>query len=970
MTVALRMSSFTTKLNAAIDQVKLVLDAARSPGLAGEVPHRYEDKYFLAECLTNTATASQVNCLAELGLSGEMLATLRDWAKGSAVQLRLRSETFCEFEREVTRTVESATKHKTELAIGGAVRAALTSSTTTEVTDYYFKYRVSYELLALRGVGEHEADRIVLLSRESSDDIMRSSKSLPYPAAKVPAALLDLNISWLLRQLQDAPGTVVPRFVINRSHAKCHTPRRNPDADGAIAHFASFAAWAQEVAHYMDQLIRGATNFKNEDGTARSSPDMAKYQKVLIPVLPLFEERAGPGALEAGPAAADTAEVALALRLPSDSQEEGCPLLDVSDTNRFLAEEMRRLREVREEVAQILPDTTSASASEGRLAVAMWHCADVCLQWADTMDYIEHMLRAQVIAAIGKEVTPADFKEYMEFHNRKLFAPAFLPTPFCFAVRRSNEHSPEGTLSIEGKVEGAGGDARIAAPVVTVVARTTSPSVMKFPLGASTHISFGGDRYLHAYLSHQFTGASGTSLSLVARARQFSSFLVLVGRITSATTLEPKFAAIIQNKDELTIPLDLSTIPTPKEFRDAIESLSPEQQAFCKAFRSMQLESTLFGVLVIQIKPQLEKVLNLAPDSLTKEIKLTQDLMNLFIKYQIPSDLLSFDPVDEETGAEVVGANGADKLASVKHHVSAINQMLDEAKKEDIAERRREEEFRNPQPTKGGKGKAKGGGSLPESEVRAMSFGGAQPRMMMMCSASSAAMPQDAPPFAPPPPASAAGPPGPPGPPPAPPGASNVRKSAGPSPTPPSASDVTKTGDSQRTPQSQGPPDTSALVDGRDLTQVPKEIDRRVEALDTDAALRPTIITPSDVWTKRAQKALLADPTTSTLTGDAQKKEKDAAFDLLDALTKSGGLPVEHASLHVVIAATHCFDKTILETVVQDNVNPIDKVERSTLIMASTVHQEPVSSLIQPAHAQRVAAASPQLFLEDSATRL
>ena len=67
-----------------------------------------------------------------------------------------------------------------------------------------------------------------------------------------------------------------------------------------------------------------------------------------------------------------------------------------------------------------------------------------------------------------------------------------------------------------------------------------------------------------------------------------------------------------------------------------------------------------------------------------------------------------------------------------------------------------------------------------------------------------------------------------------------------------------------------------------------------------------------------AQEALLADPTTSTPTGYAQKKEKDAAFDLPDALTKTGGIPVEHASLPVVIAATHCFDKTI--TGVQDNV--------------------------------------------------
>jgi hypothetical protein len=61
--------------------------------------------------------------------------------------------------------------------------------------------------------------------------------------------------------------------------------------------------------------------------------------------------------------------------------------------------------------------------------------------------------------------------------------------------------------------------------------------------------------------------------------------------------------------------------------------MSPEQQRFCKAFRGMQLASTLFAVVVIQIKPQLERLLNLPDDGLTKEIKLTQDLMKLFIEY-------------------------------------------------------------------------------------------------------------------------------------------------------------------------------------------------------------------------------------------------------------------------------------------------------------------------------------------------
>eukprot|EP01052_Picozoa_sp_SAG31_P006943 SAG31_NODE_326_length_17664_cov_10.038543_2_plen_96_part_00 len=41
-------------------------------------------------------------------------------------------------------------------------------------------------------------------------------------------------------------------------------------------------------------------------------------------------------------------------------------------------------------------------------------------------------------------------------------------------------------------------------------------------------------------------------------------------------------------------------IPTAAEFRDAIESLSPEQQAFCTAYRKMQLEGNVFAVREVQ----------------------------------------------------------------------------------------------------------------------------------------------------------------------------------------------------------------------------------------------------------------------------------------------------------------------------------------------------------------------------------
>merc|ERR1712066_513509 len=151
-------------------------------------------------------------------------------------------------------------------------------------------------------------------------------------------------------------------------------------------------------------------------------------------------------------------------------------------------------------------------------------------------------------------------------------------------------------------------------------------------------------------------------------------------------------------------------------------------------------------------------------------------------------------------------------------------------------------------------------------------------------------------------------------------------------------------------------PDASQIQTdtGRDYTKVPQEMDKEFERLDTDGALRPTIISPGRSWTLKRQKALLAKPSESSLGKDEQKKEKDAALDLLDALTKSGALPIEHASLHIVVAASHCFDKTVLETAVQDNVNPIEKIERSTLIMASAVHQTPIPTLVQQEHAARL----------------
>lgn len=147
-----------------------------------------------------------------------------------------------------------------------------------------------------------------------------------------------------------------------------------------------------------------------------------------------------------------------------------------------------------------------------------------------------------------------------------------------------------------------------------------------------------------------------------------------------------------------------------------------------------------------------------------------------------------------------------------------------------------------------------------------------------------------------------------------------------------------------------------------DYTAIPAELDKRYEALDEDSALRPTTITTGPRWELSSQAGLLSKPKTTSLHKKEQADSKAEAFDLLDALSRSGELEIEHASLHVVIAATHCFDQSLVDTVVQGNVNPIEKVERSTLIVAGVVHRAETAAMLQPAEVDRIRQFAPKLL--------
>lgn len=908
---------FEEKLAKALERIREVLEDTKLPVVASDVHHLYEDKFLLAEMVTAVALAAERNLLDALGLDGAQLAQVKEWDRRNAIVLALAVEERCDLDRTEEHEVETGTRRretKTEGVFGTRTKT-VEEKVIDKVEKHYWSFRARYELAI---VSRHDPERKVSLVRsEGRRELVTTSDKPPRPRVTLKPEV-DVHLRPLLDALDDSLRC---GFTIDREHASCHTPSRNDEIEAALAHFAELQGFCDAVYHYFTAELFGLASDHDRDMS------MISGAEIFVPVLPLFREPADDGA---------------------------SAVLDGDDVHSLLAHQERTLREALERLSRgFSDDGTLLQLSAARLSLAALVGAEIAKHYAGSVRYIERMLEQQLQAAIGKSLTVADFSEYMLFHARKLFAPAFSPAPFHHAIRRP-DHVPEGVISIES------GSADGAEPISTFVRTTQATAPMYFVVNAATKVAFFGERHIHGWVSHQFAGSHLPALWLMARAREFSSFILLVGRIASAELFEPKAAIVIQNKDDLRIPLMLEQVPTPKEFKDAIASLSPEQQRFARAYRSMQLESTLFGLCVVQIKPQLERLLRLPEDSLTKEIKLTQQLLELFIRYQIPSDLLSYAGDAEAPPEEKVGA--------VAGHVARMLEMLQEQKDAALAAQRQQQaqQFAEMKGTLAMQVTHVTGSAPVPSAVTPWAAGpppGPPPPMPPPAAPAG---------FGPPPPAPAprqmAAPPPPPTAPPRTATLAGAAAMATPSPAaqPFQTAATAATARPERVtghvaPAKEAVPSSSS-EESEDYTRIPVELDRQFERLDEDSALRPTIIDLGQPWTMRRRVNLLSEPERLTLAEDEQRKERDRAFDLLDALSRSGSLPLHHASLHVVVAATHHFDKTLTATVIQRNVNPIEKVERSALIVASTIHHASPEQLTRAEQHERLESVSPKLF--------
>lgn len=929
---------FKQQIDKSLEHIKLVLSTTKHPSWPSSVAHKYFDKYALVERSTSMAVVAMLRALGTLGVNEENWRAVVEQAEASnkATTLQFTATMNCDYDREELRSEDLGKEFIVESGKSDrpSIKHWSKAKVVHKVTEYIWKYKV--KLLFVLCVGGEEVRMV--LDKSGETEIVTTTKKAPHPKSKTLDSIV-LNLTWLQKQTTLGEHETFA-FRIDRDNDKCHTPRRNEEVAAAIELFSQVYNFSQSVQSFLREDIFPWQNKGKEELDLSS----LNADGVFVPVV---------------------------LVLDSETHE----VLEMEDAHLLLLEQASTLSSKLASLDRIFGSSAGGvfTAVEARAVVGLLHAQDIAQYYRASVDSVEDMMRKQLIKAISQEIDASTFASYMRFHSQRLFLEGYRPSPFSFAVCRP-EHSPEGAVEIFRDNDllftsmCAHND-----PIISSHSQT-----MAFALNAATNVNFRGPHYVHAWLDHRFSSdrSSSSSISVRARARQFSSYILLLGRVQSGTSFDAKHAVILQNTDELTIPLLLETISAPKEFRDAIESLSPEQQRFARALRSMQLEGSVFGLVVVQIKPALERLLNLAPDSLTKEIRLTQDLMKLFIEFQIPSDLLSYDgPAD---------ASGETKLEQVYAHVAKMMEMIEAAKQQELYEVEQTSKFlkmdrgvSSDEEVIEDQGKVHA--EMVRSEPRAMlampalTLRSAPPQRRMKSLAGgrhffrgkpssfgAASTPLSAP--------SPAG---------------NSMEKSGPTPpslpSPQAEEPMTERSSVSVAPDAAegraesnveeeveaGAEDGSAVLD---YSKLPLELDQKYEAMDEDTAVHPTIINIGENWTLRRKKALLAKAEESRWQEEDQMREKKKAFDLLDALSRSGSLVLEDSVLHVVLAATHTFDLTLLETVIQRSINPVEKVERTALIMATTLYARHVHEIVKPSQLGRLREHAPSLFrLSDQA---
>eukprot|EP01032_Pedospumella_encystans_P023997 gene23997-27153_t len=352
------------RIEACLKTVTTVMEKGRSSKIhaADQVAHQYADKFLLADTITNTMCASLVHCFSVLGLDLEQLKKLKSWGAEKTVTLDFRFTRKTTLLREQERDVEKPTRLRKSSKKSGTS----TISVITKVKEYVFLEEQTHQLVAFTGVGDNAAEFIVVWDHAGSTECISTDKS----EEEASSDHLDTDLSWLLGVLSADDNAM--DFSIDRSDAACFTPVENRDIKAA----AYFGRKLREFAVQVFHVLGDWRDVQGSEATTTHSPPFA-----FNPVAPLFE-------------AAD---------------EHGTTPISFEVISGLLNEYQRQLVQVWAEVGAALPSPALFGRDEAKLEAVMDLIDELSHSYLLSIDFLENMIRKQLVAAIGKTVSAQDF---------------------------------------------------------------------------------------------------------------------------------------------------------------------------------------------------------------------------------------------------------------------------------------------------------------------------------------------------------------------------------------------------------------------------------------------------------------------------------------------------------------------------------------------------------------------------------
>ena len=144
-------TSLETKVKTALAKVRKLLDANKTcPVVAGEQSHAYDDKFLLAQNVTNLAVASTIATLESFGGAASQ-NTLTDLvakaAGGQRVTIRMTRKETTTFLRETTRELPSSTTVETNSTLFGKTEKRIVQT----VKEYHWSYSQTHDLVLFAG---------------------------------------------------------------------------------------------------------------------------------------------------------------------------------------------------------------------------------------------------------------------------------------------------------------------------------------------------------------------------------------------------------------------------------------------------------------------------------------------------------------------------------------------------------------------------------------------------------------------------------------------------------------------------------------------------------------------------------------------------------------------------------------------------------------------------------------------------